>query len=96
VQVSLKDWLIADLELPKGIKRPVVKAKHRWWRVMCLTSVDYFSTLGYQSGIAFLAAGVLSPIATLVLVLVTCHIAGHKLPEFLNMPPSMKWVLPVI
>jgi hypothetical protein len=67
---DISDWLLADLRIPEGI-RDEPEHHHAWWHVMCLTGVDYFSTLGYQPGIAFLAAGLLSPVATLVLVIVT-------------------------
>jgi len=73
----VRAWLLEGLsDIAKHQQGPHAEPEpaghgQRWWRVMCLTGVDYFSTLGYQPGIAALAAGLLSPVATVVLVIVT-------------------------
>jgi hypothetical protein len=69
-----RGWLLQDqTQAHEGPYEPDQPHQHHhpWWHVMCLTGVDYFSTLGYQPSIAFVAAGLLSPIATLILVLFT-------------------------
>ena len=71
---GLRKWLLeGHPDEPESAFEEEGRAKHHqhaWWQVVCLTGVDLFSSLGYQPGIAALAAGALAPIATLILVLV--------------------------
>ena len=66
----LKRWLLENrVEEVGGRESKEGQEQHHWFKIVCLTGVDYFSTLGYQPAIAAVAAGALSPIATLLIVL---------------------------
>lgn len=86
--ISTPEASVAPAKPSKSEASVVRSPEHQsfWGWVLCLTGVDYFSTLGYQPSMAFESVGRLAPLATVLLVLVTlfgalpvyCYVAGQS------------------
>ncbi len=71
---------------PDPLNPDVAPSAHHWVWVLCLLGLDYFSTLAYQPSITYEVAGLLGPLATALVVVVTlfgalpiyCYLAGRS------------------
>src|SRR5438105_494332 len=87
IEQRLANWFFEGRTEVADLHAPTRHTTH-WWKVMCLTGVDYFSTLAYQPSIAFLAAGALAPMATFVLILLTLFGALPMYARVARMSPN--------